>query len=288
MTKEREGEVMMVLLSVIESWFPILSIITIGYVGALFSYSAVLLIALLFFFLMMLRNGRLSELRNRAAYKDLLLTSVSITLLYVLVFMGMRYTTAGNMAVIIFTQLFFSYLYFNLFGHEKLTLIHTFGALLMAVGALGILWPDEVHFNQGDLLILLAAMLSPYANLFQKRARSYCSTETILTVRSILALPVIVLLACCFEPLASLTAWANALPYLAVIGIVIFGFSKILWIEALHRISITKVSALLALVPMLTLLFAYLYLGEVPSVQQLVATLPIILGGLILSRPSRS
>ncbi|HFU74346.1 MAG TPA: hypothetical protein ENK65_02195 [Helicobacteraceae bacterium] len=158
MTKEREGEVMMVLLSVIESWFPILSIITIGYVGALFSYSAVLLIALLFFFLMMLRNGRLSELRNRAAYKDLLLTSVSITLLYVLVFMGMRYTTAGNMAVIIFTQLFFSYLYFNLFGHEKLTLIHTFGALLMAVGALGILWPDEVHFNQGDLLILLAAM----------------------------------------------------------------------------------------------------------------------------------
>ena len=107
MTKEREGELLMLGLALLESWFPILSIVAMSYIGALHTYTYSLVIALVFFIAIMAKRNRFVELKNKEAYKDLLLTSFWITLLFTLVFIGMQYTTAGNMAVIIFLQLLF-------------------------------------------------------------------------------------------------------------------------------------------------------------------------------------
>jgi drug/metabolite transporter (DMT)-like permease len=285
MTKEREGEILMVGLSILESWFPIFSIVAISYIGALHTYTYSLLIALLFFIMIMFKRDRFKELKNKAAYKDLLLTSFWITSLFALVFIGMRYTTAGNMAVIIFLQLLFSYLYFNLFGKEKMHALHLWGALIMGVGALIILIPDELTFNKGDLLILVAAAIAPLANLYQKRAREFCSSETILGFRTLTGLPFIALLAWTFEPPVAYNAFVSALPSLLFIGILIYVVSKIMWIEALHRTSITKLSAMLGLVPMMTLIFAYFYLHEVPELRQVLGIIPILAGGYLLTKP---
>jgi drug/metabolite transporter (DMT)-like permease len=285
MTKEREGEILMVGLSILESWFPIFSIVAISYIGALHTYTYSLLIALVFFIMIMFKRDRFKELKNKAAYKDLLLTSFWITSLFALVFIGMRYTTAGNMAVIIFLQLLFSYLYFNLFGKEKMHTLHLWGAFIMGVGALIILIPDELTFNKGDLLILVAAAIAPVANLYQKRAREFCSSETILGFRTLTGLPFIALMAWAFEPAVGYEAFVSALPSLLFIGILIYVVSKIMWIEALHRTSITKLSAMLGLVPMMTLIFAYFYLDEVPELRQILGIIPILAGGYLLTKP---
>ncbi len=58
-----------------------------------------------------------------------------------------------------------------------------------------------------------------------------------------------------------------------------------MWIEALHRISITKVSAMMGLVPMMTLFFAYLYLNEIPELHQILGIIPILVGGYLLTKP---
>ncbi len=284
MTKTREGELLMVGLALLESWFPILCIASISYIGALHTYTFSLIIALIFFLAIMIKKELFNELKNRDAYKDLLLTSFWITLLFTFVFIGMQYTTAGNMAVIIFLQLLFAYLYFNVIGKEKMQTLHTVGAIIMGIGALIILIPDEMSLNRGDLLILIAAAIAPIANLYQKRARERCSSETILTFRTIAGLPIISFLAWWFEPSVSFDNFISALPYLFIIGTFIFVLSKILWIEALHRISITKVSALMALVPVMTLFFAYLYLNEVPEFRQLLGIIPVVLGGYLLTR----
>jgi len=285
MTKEREGELLMLGLALLESWFPILSIVSMSYIGALHTYAFSLVIALVFFIGIMAKRNRFVELKNKEAYKDLFLTSFWITTLFTLVFIGMRYTTAGNMAVIIFLQLLFAYLYFNVFGKEKMDTLHLVGALIMGVGALIILIPDEMTFNKGDLLILAGAITAPFANLYQKRARTFCSSETILGFRTVVGLPFIALLAWAYEPTIQYENFIHALPYLLFIGIVIYVISKIMWIEALHRISITKVSAMMGLVPMMTLLFAYLYLHEIPQLRQILGIIPILVGGYLLTKP---
>jgi len=285
MTKEREGEILMVGLAILESWFPIFSIVSMSYIGALHTYTYSLLIALAFFIMIMFKRDRFKELKNKEAYKDLLLTSFWITSLFALVFVGMRYTTAGNMAVIIFLQLLFSYLYFNVFGKEKMHTLHVWGALIMGIGALIILLPNELTFNKGDLLILVAAAIAPFANLYQKRAREFCSSETILGFRTLVGLPFIALMAWAFEPAVRYDAFLSALPSLLFIGILIYVVSKIMWIEALHRTSITKLSAMLGLVPMMTLIFAYFYLNEVPEIRQVLGVVPVLAGGYLITKP---
>ena len=284
MTKEREGEFLMLGLALIESWFPILSIMSMTYIGALHTYTYSLIIALFFFLILMFKRHRFNELKNRDAYKDLLLTSFFITTLFTLVFIGMQYTTAGNMAVIIFLQLLFSYLYFNILGKEKMDKLHLIGSIIMGVGAIIILLPEELVFNKGDLYILAGAALAPFANLYQKRARKFCSSETILTFRTVVGLPFIAALAWYFEPSVSQENLLKALPYLLVIGVAVYVVSKIMWIEALHRISITKVSAMMGIVPLLTVTFAFLFLNETPDLRQIVGIIPILIGGYLLTK----
>ena len=285
MTREREGELFMLLLCILESCFPILSIIAIPLVGALYAYAIVIAVATVLLLLLLLRKGGLATLFTPAAQKDLLLTSFFITSLFLLVFLGLKYTTAGNMAVIIFLQLAFSYLYFNVFGSERLTPLHTIGAVIMSFGAILMLFPESFRLNAGDLMILAAAAIAPLANLYQKRARVHVGSMAILTYRNLVALPLLCLIAYSFEPLPGSDALIEALPYLLAIALLVYVAAKILWIEALHRISITKMSAMLALMPLFTLIFAYFVLDEVPTLRQMAGILPILLGGYLITRP---
>jgi len=285
MTKEREGEVMMVVLSLLESWFPILSMFAIALVGAIFSYAIIVLIATTVLMTILIEQKSVSQLWIPEAQKDLLLTSFFITALFLLIFLGLKYTSAGNMAVIIFLQLLFSYLFFNVFGSEKLTPLHSWGALSMGIGAIIMLFPDDVKLNIGDALILIAAIIAPFVNLYQKRARAHVSSITILAYRNLAALPFLFLIAWLFEPLPSLNALKEAMPYLFSVAILVYVISKILWIEALHRISITKMSAMLAILPLSTLTLAYFVLNEVPTMRQLLGIIPILFGGYLITRP---
>jgi len=285
MTRVREGELLMVGLSILESWFPILSIVAMSYVGALHTYMYSLVIAFFFYMVIMYKRKRFQELKNKNAYKDLLLTTFWITTIFILIFIGMRYTTAGNMAVIVFLQVLFSYLYFNVLGKEKMDKIHLIGAILMTIGALIILIPDDMNLNKGDWLILLASAMAPIVNLYQKRARVYCSAETILGFRTVVGFPFVAALAYFLEPAVHYENFMSALPYLFLIATGIYVAAKIMWIEALNRMSITKLSAMLALLPLFTLFFAYLYLDEVPEFRQMMGILPVLLGGYLITKP---
>ncbi|MCF6245025.1 MAG: DMT family transporter [Sulfurovum sp.] len=285
MTREREGEALSLGMSILESWFPILSIVAMSYVGALHTYMYSLIIAFFFYMAIMYKRDRFSELKNKDAYPDLLLTTFLITTIFTLIFIGMRYTTAGNMAVIVFLQVLFSYLYFNVLGKEKMDTIHLIGAVIMTVGALIILVPSDLNFNKGDLLILLASALAPFVNLYQKRAREYCSAETILGFRTVVGFPFVAALAYFLEPSVSYDNFMSALPYIFLIATGIYVAAKIMWIEALNRISITKLSAMLALLPVFTLFFAYIYLGEIPEFRQIMGIIPVLVGGYLVTKP---
>ena len=286
MQEERKGEIYMLLLSLLESWFPIFSLFSIALIGAMFSFAFSVSIATIIFISLVIYQKKLPELFQKDARKDLLLTTFFINLLFILAFTGLQYTTAGNMAVIIFMQLFFAYLYFNVFGDHKLSTTHTVGAIIMAVGALLVLIPHDLSLNKGDLIIFVAAAIAPFANLYQKRARSYVSSESILAFRNVVALPILFAIALITEPIPSQEKLLEALPYILAIGILVLGLSKVLYIEALHRISITKVSAMLALIPLFTLIFAYFTLHEVPELRQIFGIIPILIGGYLITKPA--
>lgn len=281
---ERKGELFALLLSVLEGLFPILSLITVSALGGVTAYLYTIIIATLIFLLLLFYKNKAKELLRFDAYKDLLLTSLYITLLFGALFISLNYTSPANVAVIMILQLFFSYLYFHIIGSQKMKALHTFGAMLMGGGAIIILFPEDFALNKGDLLVLFASAIAPIANLYQKRAREKVSSITIMSFRNLVAIPFLILIAFTFEspsnPLESLHVSIT----LILNALLVFVMAKILWVEALHHISITKLSALVTLIPIFTIGFSFVLLGDVPSLRQVLGMAPILIGAILITR----
>lgn len=281
---EHKGEAYALSLTLIEAWFPIFAYFTVAALGGLHAYFYSLLIAIVFLFCWWWIRGKQSEIRKRSAYKDLALTSFYITSLFALTFIGLQYTSATNVAIILFLQILFSYLFLGRKQGETLSRQHTLGAILMTIGAVLVLFPGTWQVNFGDFLVLLAAMLAPIANVYQKKVRTQVSAETVLLVRSLIALPFLYLLAHGLEVTPSWQLIEQQWVWLFLSGFLVFFVAKILWVEAIYLLPITKVNALYAFAPLMTMGLAYFILHEVPSWSQVAGIVPILLGGYLITR----
>jgi len=281
---QRRGDFYALLLSVLEGVFPVLTLVTVAALGALHAYFYTIVVATVALSLLLWWRGLWHELFDRAARRDLLLTSLFISTLFVLIFMSLRYTSAGHVAVILVLQLFFSWLYFNAIGGEPMSLRHTVGAAAMGLGAVVILFPEDLRINPGDWLALVAAAIAPVANHFQQRARRRVSSLAVLTFRNVVALPVLGVLAWWLEPPA--VPWSDPVVFgwLLCNALLIFVLAKILWVEALHHISVTRLSAMASFIPVFAVGFAWLLLGEWPGMRQLLGMLPVVAGAWLMTR----
>jgi drug/metabolite transporter (DMT)-like permease len=282
--RQHQGEAYAIALSVIEAHFPIFAFFTVTALGALHAYFYSLLIATVLLVGWVSLRGKLNELRRTQAWRDLALTSLFITSLFSLIFLALNHTSPSHVAIILFLQVLFSYLFLGRRRGETLDPPHLIGVILMTLGALIILFPGELTLNPGDALALLAAMIAPFANLFQKRARSHVSSETILMVRSLIALPVLYLLATLIETKPAWPEIEAQWLWLFLTGAGVFVVSKIFWIEALHRLPITKVNALFAFSPLLTMGLAWWWLQDAPTWTQILGALPVLVGSYFITQ----
>lgn len=284
MQKQRIGEFSLLAFTFFEGWFPVLTLLILQYINPIYSYLLTVCFASLTFLSVLIIQGKLYQLVQFSAWRPMLLSASLMSLAFIFIYAGLTWTSAGNMSILIFLQFFFSFVYFNLIGKEPFSRQHLVGAFLMAIGAIIILFPQNWSFNKGDLLIVLASAIAPIANYYQKEARQQVSSSTVLTFRSFFAIPVLFLLANVLEPQPQWQSIEKVWVYIAICGILLMGLSKILWLEGIHRISITKASAMMALIPVFTLLFSWLLFNTIPDTRQLMAIVPVIYGGFLLTR----
>jgi len=163
---------------------------------------------------------------------------------------------------------------------------HIFGAILMVCGALIVLYPNIHSFRSGDLLALIANAIAPFGNFFLQRARKKVESETIMFIRSLFTTLIISLIVLIFQTNVYFSDIKLSLTFLLVNGVLMLGLSKIMWIEGIHRISVTKANALGSVGPLLTLFYAWLLLKDIPTIWQLLSLIPMAFGVILLSRQS--
>jgi len=288
MKTERAGNAFVLGGALLWGLFPVITQLVYGAISPLPALAWADLFAAVFFAIIMTVKRQWGSFADRAVFRDILLATLFLGIFYyVLTFIGLRYTSAGNASLLGLTEIFFSYLLFNVFRGEKLPTLHLVGAILTIAGAGIVLYPNTTAFNMGDFLIVAAAAVAPFGNLFQRRARGSAPSEAILFVRcavsSIFIFCAAYALGERMVPVFSFTVFA----LLAVNGIFLLGLSKIFWIEGIFRISITRANALSGITPLFTLLFAYVMLGNVPTVWQLSSFVPMFIGVLLLSVPKQ-
>lgn len=283
-SETRKGELLVIVAGLLWSVFPILTVFTYRTVPSLVSLAWSTFFAALFFAGVVTYRKKWHELRDGALWMYSLRIALFIgVLFYGFYYTALLYTSPGNVALIGLCEVLTTYLLINVFHGEHFSREHTVGALLMVLGAGIVLIKDFSGLNIGDVLILASICCSPFGNMYQKRARAIASSESIMFLRSALSVPPLVVLAYIFGAHASFSDIRASLFLLVVSGVVLLGLSKFLWIEAIHRISLTKSSALNSFIPLFTLLFAWLLLNQVPDAWQLSSLVPLIIGALLLT-----
>lgn len=278
----RSGDLYIYISSLLWAIFPIITVLTYSTLEPLPSLAVSTLFAAAFFSGVMTLRKRWHEIKNITALHDILYVTLFIGVgFYFFVFMALKYTSPGNVALVALLEIFTSYILFNMWKKEEFSARHIFGSILMLCGGIIVLLPNAAIFNIGDFLMVIGVTLAPFGNYFQRRARSQVSSETIMFVRSALTAPIVFVLAFLLGQQFTYADIAGSFWFLAINGLLLLGVTKIFWIEAIHRISITRANALSSISPALTLLLAYIILGQHPTVFQLASFVPLV-GGLYL------
>ncbi len=204
-------------------------------------------------------------------------------LFYTFFYFGLTKTTPGNAGIIALFEVFTSYILFHFIRKEHFSFESKVGSMLMVLGAVIVLAPNFSHINFGDLFILIATFCAPMGNMLQQKAKSIASTESILFLRSIIATPFLFFLAYMFGQHLQTNQIKESLMFLIFSGLIIFGLSKILWLEGIARISVTKSNALGSVAPLFTLLVAWTVLHQIPTVWQISSLVPFFIGVLLLT-----
>ncbi len=220
------------------------------------------------------------------AKKDLpwfILLSLTGFTLYVLTFnYGAQSVTAATSSVIIAAAPVTTAIGASVFFHEKMnrsqiaaTVIECAGVILVCT------WDGILEMNPGVIWIVLAMLCFTAYNLLARfLTGKYSSLE--ITEYSLLIAGITFLF---FTPAAVTRThaypWKGVLDVI-VMGLVCSGAAYVLWAQAMKEAENTvMVSNLLFLEPVLTSIFGYLFLHEIPSVGTVIGGI-IILAGLLL------
>ena len=254
----------------------------------LISFGWSTLLAALFFGAVLTFKHRWGEIKDWSSLKDILWATLFLGILYYgLVFFGLRHTSAGNASLIAATEMCFSFIFFHIWRRDFISPKHILGAVFMLIGVFIVLYPNTTKLHLGDLLILTATMIAPFGNYYQQKARERVSSEMILFIRSAVSTPIVLISASLLKEGFSIPDLKSSAVLILINGLLLMGFSKILWVEGIHRISVTKSNALASIAPPLTLLFAWLILHNIPTRFQLLSVVPILLGMALLSMNKR-
>ncbi|HEY4512088.1 MAG TPA: DMT family transporter [Candidatus Paceibacterota bacterium] len=261
------------------AFFPTISKLSLSELPPIISYCITVACAGGFFLLLVAKNNRWQELKDRRVLKDSFFAAIFISVLfYGLYFYGLQYTEAGSASIIALSEVLWTFLLFNVWKKEFIDGQKILGIILMLLAAILALSQNTVHLNIGEFIIFFGTAFAPFGNFYQKRARTYASSETILFLRSVFSVPLLLIISFAIGERIGGNISNNIILLLILNGFFLAGLSKIFWLEGITRISVTIAQGLHSFTPVLTLITAFLILSEIPNPYQVASLIPALIG----------
>lgn len=282
MTEAQKGNIYILGEMILWPLFPVVSTLGLAGMSGIVSLFWVNVVATLFYIIVMFARGSWSDLRNKKVWLySLGIVFFICVMLYVPFFYALSYTTPTNAAIVALFEIVPTYIFFHVIRKDPFKKKHILGICFAVIGALIVLLPTASGVHLGDWIILGAVFFPPAGNYFQQKARHIASAESILFLRHLLSVVIFGALVYLFGDTLSLDLPKGTLGWLIINGIFIFGVSKMLWVEAVHRMSVTRALAIASISPAFTALFSWIILGQAPTLVQLIS-IPFLVAGVCI------
>lgn len=249
-------------------------------------------ISSLFFLPIIYLSWRRGQYVKRRDFRTIILLGLlGVTFFYVFQFLGLKYTTATNVSLLItlipiFTLLFSSKLLKEKFGPAKIggIGISFLGAVLVITnGSLNI--STRTNDIIGALFILSNVICWVlYTVIGKKILKQYPAgliTSYAVIIGTLLMIPMAILWGS-FKEIANL----NLAQWISVFYLGIFGsfIGYLLWYHGLKKVKASTASTFIYLIPLVTIILASSLLGEVITLYTLIGGIMIILGVFLVTR----
>jgi drug/metabolite transporter (DMT)-like permease len=209
---------------------------------------------------------------------------------FVLIYGGMRFTTASRASLFLYTAPFFValggrwLLRSDWFGPSQWCgLVMCFIGLVVAIGV-----PQanvEARTLVGDVMLIGAGAAWGATTLVIKASRlSHIAPEKTLMYQLVVSLPVLAGAAVLFQERVATMPGATALSWLAY-QVVVFGITLPFWFMLIQRFSATRVSAFTFLTPLFGVAAGCLLLREPFTLAFGLAVVLVIVGLVLVNRP---
>ncbi len=233
-------------------------------------------------------SGKL-QLPNRKDIPAILLLALTgVTMLYIVQFIALMYTTATNSSILINTSAIFVAL-MSIFAGESLTKTKILGLFISFIGIMLIFSNGKIEFFTsktflGDILMIfdgfLWAIYTVIGKNMLKRYNPYSLTFYAFLAGTIMLFPF-----AAAEGIANITSlklstWISVL-YLSVLCSVV---AYIIWYYALTVMDATKVAVFVYIIPLFTAIMAFIILKEQITQYTALGGLLIMLGVYLVER----
>lgn len=284
---ERIGELFILAETVLFGLFPIIAGHATRLMPPVLFAGVCTIVAAICLFFYMLVTGQLKNLINKKAFLYILgVTAFVVIIPSIFIFIGTSKTSSVNTAILLQTELLFTFLIYGFFGIEKINLQKIIGAAITLIGATVVLFNGVIGFKLGDILIIAGTLFYPIGNIFAKKALEVSTPARILFIRNIIGGFFLIGISIYFENYNSSinTYVLNNLRDIALAGILIFFISKVLWYEGMRRIDVSKALSIAISAPAFSLVYAAIFLKELPTIYQMMGLFVVMAGLLILTQ----
>ncbi|MEN8139050.1 MAG: DMT family transporter [Bacteroidota bacterium] len=226
------------------------------------------------------------SLFNKEIVRKGAIIGIALGLTYGFQNLGMLYTSAGNSAFImasnvIFVPVFLAIFYKNRFNGKSII------SISVVVFGLGLLtYRDGTKLNPGDLLTLVAAAITALHIIWTGRFVKNSDLLALVTYQFVFSALLAFVASLIFSPESftmsySMESW-TAMIYLGALGSL---FCYFITVWAQKSLSYVTVTLIFSLEPVFASVFSYFILGEVLGTKQLFGATLILMGILFFEVP---
>jgi len=242
---------------------------------------------ILFFYTFLRHRAEMLSFNPKEWILLVFLGLTGVSLLYIIQFMALKYTTAINGSILINVSAIFIAIMSILLLKEKINLKKALGIVLGFVGIVVVISNGEIRFFEsstlfGDLLMLFDGLIWAAYTIVGKSLLDRKNVEIITSwaflFGTLTLLPFLIFPG--FKVPTQLITWSSVV----YMGLLCSIFGYLVWYFALEREEATNVAVYIYLIPLFTAIIAYFTLDEVVTPFKAIGGFLTIFGVYLVER----
>lgn len=292
---ERVGEMFILLCVMFGALFPVFAPKSVLIIPPILFSGITQLIAgvILLLYIVIRREG---FLRTRAGFwwtvGNALINSF---IAHTLVFVAAQTSDAITLTLLLQMEVVFAFMFFGILFGDRIDRYRLIGGLIVFFGTIFILFRGSFTPRMSDVLVLIATFLYPLGNYCSKKIAHIERPSAQLCVRGLISGSLLIVVGVAFErftvPVYSISSFVAVMAsqwwLLLIQGVLYFGVSKVMWLEGLRRLDVSKATVFGTVTPAFGLIYAAIFLHQFPTVPQLFG-FGFVFVGLLIASLSRS